>query len=730
MKTSKLLISAAVLVGAAAITHGARAGTLVPSLARLSTEYARTPQKILRTAGSRQGPVYANAFGPHVNGSGEVQVYIHYRPGQQPATAALHMLGADRIKAALGVVQAWVPVSRLHQLAGMAGVTRVGLPAYAIVRGLGTAQPRADTCSSVPTGLNIDIEGIDAENVRSLQNLGVTGSGVKVGIISNGADCISSSQTAGYLPATVWVDPNLKGSGDEGTAMLEEVHAMAPGAALGFCGPSTSVDFVTCYQDFATWGANIISDDLGFPNSFFYNDTAIGLPFINGVQSFAQNNPDISLVTAAGNDRADYYQATYAPSTAASPITLSPSPGTVEPGGTTGRTYQSVMDIGGNPYETVTIGNVPAGFSTYFLLTWDDPLNGPYDDLDLYLVDSNNNILDASTYDQASDASYAPGSASWNPPAEYVSYTNTAGGAQTLRLIVMCYVCNQTSNLLVKLTGLLDGAGAFSVTANGGVYGQAALPELISAAAAHVNPTLGGATVENFSQTGPYIGGDWLNGTTSVPKPDITGIDGVTVSGAGGFSTPFYGTSAASPNVASVIALLRSALPNSTNTAAQWAQVIENTASMSALTGSPTADEAGAGLIDASAAAASLDSPITAAITAPTGTPISVHTGESVQFQATCSYAGSRTLNYNWNFGTFSGIPDSSQLTPPAVKYTQTGTYTVTFTCSDSLQSAQDTTTVSVTAPPSSGGGGGAFGWGVLAGLAVLAGSLALRRRS
>jgi len=283
---------------------------------------------------------------------------------------------------------------------------------------------------------------------------------------------------------------------------------------------------------------------------------------------------------------------------------------------------------------------------------------------------------------------------------------------------------------LVKLSGLLDGAGAFAVTANGGVYGQAAMPELVSAAAAKLSSTGTGVTLENFSQTGPYIGGDWSNGTTSVAKPDITGIDGVTVSGAGGFYTPFYGTSAASPNVASVIALLRSALPSSTNTAAQWKQVIKASASMSVFTGSPTSDEAGAGLIDAAAAAASLDSPITGSITSPAGSSIKVQTGKSIQFKASCNYSGSHTLKYNWNFGYGSGISDSSQLTPSAVKYKKTGTYTVTFTCSDSLQSVQDTTTVTVTAPPSSGGGGGAFGFGTFAGLVVLAGLLALRRRS
>jgi hypothetical protein len=166
-------------------------------------------------------------------------------------------------------LQAWVPIARLRQLADLSGVTRVGLPAYAIVRGPIIPQSQTGTCSAVASGLAIDSQGIIAENIQPVQAAGVTGSGVKVGIISTGVTCMASSQTAGYLPSNIYVNASLPGSGDEGTAMLEEVHAVAPGATLGFCGPNTSVDFVTCYNDFAGWGANIIARRSGLPNFVF-----------------------------------------------------------------------------------------------------------------------------------------------------------------------------------------------------------------------------------------------------------------------------------------------------------------------------------------------------------------------------------------------------------------------------------------------------------------------------
>ncbi len=739
MKFNRYLLGVVAGAGMAMAAQAAHAGGLAPSLAQLAAHYAQAPAKVSRSIATQPESAGRGIFQPHVNASGEVQVYIRYRPGEQPSAMELQMLGARHMLSALGVIQAWVPISRLGQLSKLAGVTRVGLPAYAIIRGAGGARTRSTSCTTLTTGLNIDASAITAENIGALHSQGFTGSGVKVGIISNGIDCLASSQAAGYTPSSVWEDPNdasWGSTGAEGTAMLEEVHAAAPGAQLGFCAPTTAVEFVTCYKDFATWGADIIADDLGFPNTFF-NNNPITIAFNSAIQSFAQSNPAISLVTAAGNDRQDYFQGIYAPSSASSPITLSPSPSTsvITPGGTTGRTYKSVMDIGGQPYEGVTIAS---GISTYFLMTWNDPLNGPYDDLDLYLVNSNNQIVGASTYDQASDSSYTPNSASWNPPAEYISYTNNSSSSQSLKLVVMCYSCSQTTKLLVKLNGLMNGGGAFATNADGGVYGQTALPEEIATAAGSTtDSTNTSVKVENFSQTGPYIGGDWLNGTTSVPKPDITGVDGVLVSGAGGFGISqsgggalFYGTSAASPNVASVLALLRSAFPTLNYTAAQWKTLIENNANTARLVNSPSSSEAGAGLVDASASAAAIDPPITAAITTPTGNPIDVKVNTSTQFQAVCNYSGTKTLSYKWTFGANSGIPDSTQLSPPAVKYTQAGTYTVTFTCSDPLQSVHDSTSVVVTAPSSSGGGGGTIGFGSLAGLIALAGLLALRRRS
>ena len=59
---------------------------------------------------------------------------------------------------------------------------------------------------------------------------GADGTGVRIGVLSDGVASLAASQALGDL-GTVTVLPGQAGSGDEGTAMLEIIHDLAPGAA-------------------------------------------------------------------------------------------------------------------------------------------------------------------------------------------------------------------------------------------------------------------------------------------------------------------------------------------------------------------------------------------------------------------------------------------------------------------------------------------------------------------
>ena len=60
----------------------------------------------------------------------------------------------------------------------------------------------------------------------------MTGTGVTVGVLSDGVDSLPASIASGDLPADTRVLPGQEGDGDEGTAMMEIVHDLAPNAHL------------------------------------------------------------------------------------------------------------------------------------------------------------------------------------------------------------------------------------------------------------------------------------------------------------------------------------------------------------------------------------------------------------------------------------------------------------------------------------------------------------------
>src|SRR3954447_25374005 len=93
---------------------------------------------------------------------------------------------------------------------------------------------------------------------------GATGTGVKIGVLSDGVSNLAASQASGDLgPVTVL--PGQIGSGDEGTAMLEIIHDLAPGAQLYFATAFTSItSFAANIRALRAAGCDIIVDDVAY----------------------------------------------------------------------------------------------------------------------------------------------------------------------------------------------------------------------------------------------------------------------------------------------------------------------------------------------------------------------------------------------------------------------------------------------------------------------------------
>ncbi|MGH8415007.1 MAG: hypothetical protein ACRESX_09790, partial [Gammaproteobacteria bacterium] len=131
------------------------------------------------------------------NAAGQVQVYLHYeRFGAPPEINTLAALGATGILISnqLAVVQAWVPANHLYDIAALPEVTRMTTPRYAVVK-------RASQVSPLPRTGSVDSQGDQILNAQLYRTLtGYNGSGIAVGVISDGDDHISSSQSTGDLP--------------------------------------------------------------------------------------------------------------------------------------------------------------------------------------------------------------------------------------------------------------------------------------------------------------------------------------------------------------------------------------------------------------------------------------------------------------------------------------------------------------------------------------------------
>ncbi|HEX8999426.1 MAG TPA: putative Ig domain-containing protein, partial [Blastocatellia bacterium] len=128
--------------------------------------------------------------------------------------------------------------------------------------------------------------------------------------------------------------------------------------------------------------------------------------------------------------------------------------------------------------------------------------------------------------------------------------------------------------------------GRFSISTDGQTRGHSCAADAFGVAATPSGPAQNNAAigpfpgvfsstnvVETFSSDGPRRVFFQANGTPYTPgnfsatggtlrqKPDITAADGTSVTGVGGFSNPFFGTSAAAPHAAAIAGLIKSAGP-------------------------------------------------------------------------------------------------------------------------------------------------------------------------
>lgn len=495
------------------------------------------------------------------------------------------------------IVEGWAATSSIAALASVPNVKKVDLPNYSRshpplsrqsgMTGFGAAMTSATNGTPAIDGNGVAIMHAD----KYVQQTGKSGGSIIIGVISDDATSLAAIQGRGELPALVnVVAPSANPSAhpmltDEGTMMLEEVYAVAPGANLAFCGPQTATEYYGCVTNLIGAGVTVISDDLTFAGF----DVMSGSTENAAAQAFANlltANPNVMLYHSAGNDAQDYWQGAYS-------AVSSPAGGVCAPSGPASQTDNFFQQFGANKY-----------------LTWKTQGGNP-----LFLASvlpsgqSNASNIDLYVYNPATAQVIACATSANGGTAGATSYTVIDGSSipsGTYQIIIGTQDASLSGTFL-KLIGVGDGADTFSPA----TAGAPASPQDFAAGVMLVGAVYGndgiGNSIELFSDTGPIQ----LEVPTpsTLQAPHLVAPDGVFVDMNGTHFTAngglFYGTSAASPNAAAVAALLRSAFPTLTPT--QVTTFMETGAAQ--LGGSSPNGTFGYGRVDALGALAAIPGP-------------------------------------------------------------------------------------------------------------------------
>lgn len=430
-----------------------------------------------------------------------------------------------------------IPLANVEAIAAHAAVAKVGL-----------AAPARTNAGSVNT------QGYISHKANQVVSMGYDGTGVRVGVISDSVDFLPNLIASGDLAPDTLVVPGQDGNpgSSEGTAMMEIVHDVAPGAkivfATAFNGEESFADNIRILRD--VYHCDIIVDDISY-----FDEPA----FQDGIVAQAVND-----VTASG--------ALYFSSAANSGNLSSGTSGTYEGDFTPGAASGGVLPAGytlhqfkpGQNYNVLTAG------TSWIGLHWSDAMGSAANDYDLWVLNaSGTSILCASTDVQAGAGD----------PLEYCY--RGAGWPANVRIVV-----GKKAGAAARALHIDTQRGRLSVATSGATIGHNAGANTVSTAAVYwnsartgVRPFVGGAAnpTESFSSDGPrkiffnpngtaITPGNFLFATaggTTLVKPDIGAADGNTTLTPG--FNPFFGTSAAAPHAAGIAALIKSARPDYTN---------------------------------------------------------------------------------------------------------------------------------------------------------------------
>ncbi|HEY7010036.1 MAG TPA: S8 family serine peptidase, partial [Jatrophihabitantaceae bacterium] len=468
-----------------------------------------------------------------------------------------------------GVVHADVPLAAVTKLATSASVTHIGVadrPLLADSTDPATT-PSHRSLPAAPSVVQPAIGSIDSQGDvthaadKARARYKVTGTGVTVGVLSDGVDSLAQSIASGDLPPDVEVLPDQAGDGDEGTAMLEIVHDLAPHAKLMFATAFTSAEsFADNIRALRAAGADIIVDDVLYYAESPFQDGPIAQAVIDVTNdgalyfSSAGNENNVDDHTA-GNWEGDY----------------------VSSGKAIGKFAGIAHDFDPGPGVQVLdpVSDDSAFDAT--ILQWNDPLGASGNDYDLYAVDASGNVIGFSN--DVQDGDDDPFEAFGLPPGSVgLAVVKFSGADRYFQLTPFRGYFESRDGLTAYSTpGVTRGhsavPAAFSVAAVPAAdpFGREIVPGVANPSGPYPGVFTRRQLSEVFTSDGPRRVFYQPDGTPITPgnltstggevraKPDVSAADGVDTSVAG--FAPFFGTSASAPHAAAIAALVLSGNP-------------------------------------------------------------------------------------------------------------------------------------------------------------------------
>jgi len=472
-------------------------------------------------------------------------------------------VGAEGIARYKNLVSGTVPIEQIPELAAAPSLQSARM-AHAEVKSkspgprlrawmkrtaAGEASGPPPVPSKAPLPGEVISEGDAAMNTDDVRDsLSIDGAGVKVGVLSdsyNAADSAAGDIQSGDLPPEYRIEVLEDVSGtDEGRAMMQLIHDVAPGADLAFhTAFGGRANFAQGIVDLANAGADVTVDDIFYFAEPFFQDGPIAQA-VNAV-----SNAGVPHFASAGNEAAQSYE--------------SDSWSTVSrPDGTP--VYDFDPDSASvDTSQTVTVA--PGLFGpARFIFQWDDPAAsassespGADTDLDLELYNQDGELVAQSAFPNIG-----------GDPVEVLQFTNPDGfNAADFELRIVKAGDGPTPGL-IKYTYSLALPQEFLTNSSSSVgHNNATGGAGVAAASFADTPEFGTEPpeAEPFTSLGgtPYlfnVDGSRKSSPEVRDQPRFTGPDSTSTT-VEGFDQ-FSGTSAAAPHVAALAALQKQADPS------------------------------------------------------------------------------------------------------------------------------------------------------------------------